>query len=487
LVDPMTEVARPIAFKARGILALATMILVACAISPGVAAAAQHAGRPTVLRVAVTETVALGTHPVVTVHLTAGGKPVKGKQVGIRLDGKISQQVKTGADGRATTEIVRDLSAGRYEVSARFAGTSAYRSSTSRTEVFTVTPVQLTISTVPPTPGIPLLSVDGGAPLVTGADGTVVATMTQVGRVALQLALPPDDATQQVRLARWDNGSTDPVRTIRIPDTLSASVGLQLLHPIQFDFTSSDGTPIADTDVPTVSVSDDAGHQQVFTGTGSHWLPSNAINRLTSGLASSPVEYRVAEVPLGGQNAVNRGQQRFTASSPQIVKIGLLAFNLVVQGRDALLKSPIGTQVIITDPTGGQRVLDLDANSTGMTLLPRGEYSLAIHGGDGIAIKTPVALSREQHADVLFVSPLDIALVVGIAAAPRTRPMVPDHHSPSGPNPTWHAIGAGGLASRKGRGSGRDTEDRSDGQRTGPSRLAWAPRSRVRWRGCRAP
>ena len=87
----------------------------------------------------------------------------------------------------------------------------------------------------------------------------------------------------------------------------------------------------------------------------------------------------------------------------------------MVQGRDALLKTPLGTKVTITDPTGGQRVLDLDAGSSATTLLPRGEYSLAIRGGDGIPITTPVALSREQRADVLFVSLLDIALVVGVA------------------------------------------------------------------------
>ena len=108
-----------------------------------------------------------------------------------------------------------------------------------------MTPVQLTISTVPATPGLPLLRIDDGAQLVTGSDGTVVVTMTKVGRVALRLALPPDDATRQVRLARWDDGSTDLVRTIRIPDTLSAVVGLQILRPVQFGFASSDGAPIA--------------------------------------------------------------------------------------------------------------------------------------------------------------------------------------------------------------------------------------------------
>jgi len=397
------------------ILALTAMILLGSAVTPGEALAAQRAGQPTVLHVDVPDTVALGKHPVVSVRLTAAGKPAPGQQVSIRLGGNVSQEVKTGADGTATTEISRDLSAGRYEVSAGFAGTSAYRSSTSRTAVFTVTPGQLTITTVPATPGLPLLRVDGGAPLVTDADGTIVVTVTKVGRVALRIVLPPDDATRQVRLVRWDDGSTDLVRTIRIPDTLSAVVGLQILHPVQFEFASSDGAPIAATDVPTVSIADDAGHQDVLTGTGPHWLRSNAITRLTSGLTSTPVEYRVTEVPLGGQNAVNRGQQRFVASSAQTVKIGLLAFNLIVQGRDALLKTPWGSKVIITDTAGGQRVLNLDAGSSTTTLLPRGEYKVAIDGGTGIAVVTTVALSREQHADVLIVTLLDIALVIGVA------------------------------------------------------------------------
>ena len=120
-------------------------------------------------------------------------------------------------------------------------------------------------------------------------------------------------------------------------------------------------------------------------------------------------------MPLGGQNAVNKGQQRFAASGPQTVKIPLLAFNLVVQGRDALLKTPWGSKVTITDPAGDKRELDLDADSSATTLLPRGEYTIAIDGGYGLAVTTPVALSREQHADVLIVTLLDIVLVIGVA------------------------------------------------------------------------
>lgn len=398
------------------ILALIALILVAFAVSPGEAQAAVHpkAGQPTALALKVPTTVELGGHAVVTVRLTSAGKPVRGKLISVHLGAKVTQQVKTGADGAATAEITRDLSAGRYKVTATFAGTSAYRSTSSRTAIFTVTPVQLTIATVPATPGLPLVRIDDGTTLMTGPDGTVVVTMTKVGHVVLRLALPPDDATRQVRLARWDDGSTDLARTIRIPDTLNAVVGLQVLNPVGFEFASADGAPIAAAEVPVVRVADDTGKQETLTGPGPHWLRSNSITRLISGLVSAPVDYRISEVSLGGLNVVNRGQQRFAAAGPQTVKVGLLVFNLVVQGKDALLRTPFGTQVTITDPGGRQRVLELDAGGSATTSLSRGQYLIEIGGGLGIPITTPVALSRDQRVDVLSVSLLDIALVVGV-------------------------------------------------------------------------
>jgi len=395
------------------ILAVIALILVSFVVPSGEVQARSHpkAGRPTVLGLTVPATVELGAHAVVTVRLTASGNPVRGKLISVHLGGKVSQQVKTGADGTATAEIDRDLSAGRYKVTATFAGTAAYRSSSSPTAAFTVTPVQLTIATVPPTPGLPLVSIDDGTVLTTGPDGTVVVTMTKVGRVALRLALPADDATRRVRLARWDDGSTDDVHTIRIPDTLKVVAGLQILNPVQFEFASADGAPIGGTDVPIVRVSDDAGKQETLTGTGPLWLRSNAITRLITGLDSQRIEYRIAEVSLGGVNVVNRGQQRFSATGPQTVKVPLLVFNLVVQGRDALLKTPSGSQATITDPAGAQRVLQLDDSGSAAVSLPRGEYNVVIDGGPGIPITTPVTLSRDQRADVLSVSLLDIGLV----------------------------------------------------------------------------
>ena len=395
------------------LLTVIALVLVALAIPSGTAQAASHK-RTTALSVKVPATVPLGVHPVVSIRFTSGGKPVRGQLISVHLGAKVTQQVRTAADGTAKAEITRDLPAGSHSVTATFAGTARYYSTASKKATFTVTPVELKIATVPPTAGIPLLRVGGGAPLKTGADGTLVVKMTRVGRVALKLALPADDATRQIRLDRWDDGSTDPTRTIRVPDTLNAVIGLQILHPVSFEYLTSDGAPIAPAEVPVIGVSDDTGKQQDLNGPGPHWLRSNSITRLTTGLSSSLVDYRITDVPLGKINAVNRGQQRFSASEPQTIKVGLLVFNLVVQGRDALLKTPTGSQVTITYPGGDKHVLTLDKAGSATKSLSRGEYLIAIDGGLGIPISTPVALSRDQQADVLIFSALDMALVGGV-------------------------------------------------------------------------
>jgi len=399
------------------ILMVAVLILVGLAVPSGEVRAAVSHRLPTALVLKAPATVELGAHPVVRVRLTSGGRPLRRQLVSVKLGAKVTQQVTTGADGWATAEITRDLSAGRYRVTATFAGTPTYWSSSSNTAVFTVKPVQLTIATVPAMPGIPLVRIGGGPILKTGPDGRLVVKMTKVGQVDLRLALPADDATRQVRLARWDDGSKDLIRRIRIPDTLNAAVGLQILHPVQFEFATPGGAPIAAADVPVVRVTDGAGNEEELTGTGSNWLRSNAINRLTTGLASSPVEYRVEAVPLGGLNVVNRGQQRFAADSPKTVKVGLLLFDLVVQGRDALLKTPFGSQVTVTDTDGSMSLIELDAGAGATMRLPRGEYRVVPGGGFGIPITTPVVLSRDQGVDVLIISALDIGLVVGVGLA----------------------------------------------------------------------
>jgi len=368
----------------------------------------------TALELEFPASVALGGHPLATVRLTSAVGPVAGQVVSLHLGTKITQQVTTGADGSATADVARNLSAGTYQVTATFAGTPAIRSASSRTVAFKVGSVRLTIVTVPPMPGLPLVRVGNGATLKTGADGTVAVTIARAGDVTLRLTLPKDDATQRLRLDRWDDGSTALVRTIRVPDVLQVTVGLQIFHPVRLQFAASDGGPIDASEVASVAVSDNAGAEQTLIGPGPHWLRSNAISRLISGLVSTPLEYRVADVPMSGVSVVTRGQQRFVADGPVTVQISLLVFNLAIQGMDGLLKTPSGSRATITAADGSTRVVELDRAGRATIRLPRGEYRIALGGAVGLSLSTTVALSRDQIADVLLISPADLGLLLAI-------------------------------------------------------------------------
>ncbi|MEO7664766.1 MAG: Ig-like domain-containing protein [Candidatus Limnocylindrales bacterium] len=378
-----------------------------------------HAATPvkpsTVLRVEVPPEIDLGSHPRVDVELTSGGAPVPGQLVSITIETRVSIQLTTGIDGRATGTIEKDLVAGSHDVIATFAGSPAFRSSSSMAAILSVRPAELTIATVPPLPNLPLVKVAGGKVLTTSSDGSVHVSVTSVGKLELALALPAEDTGRRVSLDHWDDGSINPTRTIRVPTTFAVTVGLVLSYPVELAFSAADGTVMDSAEVPLVRISDGAGAERDLTGPAPYWLPANNITRVGGELVSTGVEYRVVSVPLDGLNVVNRGQQRFFADRAKRLDIHLLVFNLQLQGRDALLRTAAGSQVKVTSPSGSSRLVKLDGSARGALRLPRGVYRLELGGGLGIALSTPVALSRDQTVDVMLLSALDIGLVVGLA------------------------------------------------------------------------
>ena len=394
----------------------AVAVLLLLAASTGHASAATLK-QPTVLRLEVPGPIKLGLHPQAKVSLTSNGAPVAGQLVSIHLGTRVTLTLRTGSSGTAVGDVARDLHAGTYLVQATFAGTTTYRSSSSARVSFVVQPLELTIDTVPSTPDLPLIRIGTGAVLKTGPDGAVHVSVTAVGNLALRLALPADGPGRRFRLDRWDDGSTEPVRTIRIPDTLKATVGLLVLYPIQFAFSASDGSAFATADVPVVGIADGAGAEQTLSGPAPYWLASNAITRQVDGLVSSIVDYRIVTIPIDGADVVNRGQQHFAADGAKTIPVELLVFYLSVQGRDSLLRTSTGKTVKIISDNGSTQIVTLDHDARATIRLPRGVYRLAVGGSLGIPLTSPVALSRDQAVDLLLVSLVDIALVLVIVIA----------------------------------------------------------------------
>jgi hypothetical protein len=81
---------------------------------------------------------------------------------------------------------------------------------------------------------------------------------------------------------------------------------------------------------------------------------------------------------------------------------------------DGLLKTPSGSRATITAADGSTRVVELDRAGRATIRLPRGEYRIALGGAVGLSLSTTVALSRDQIADVLLISPADLGLLLAI-------------------------------------------------------------------------
>jgi hypothetical protein len=77
---------------------------------------------------------------------------------------------------------------------------------------------------------------------------------------------------------------------------------------------------------------------------------------------------------------------------------------------------PIGKGIELTYPDGRKQEFLFDSSNAEITIpsLARGSYSARIIGAGGSAPPTPVHLSRDQGVELLMLSYLDMAVIVGI-------------------------------------------------------------------------
>jgi Bacterial Ig-like domain (group 3) len=373
------------------------------------------AATPTSVTLQTDPSITVGVQPSVTVRLTSGARPIPGATVELHLDGRQTSRVTTDAQGTATAVVARDLDEGDHEVRAVFRGTSALEPSTSPPTAIHVSPATLTVRTVPPVAGVPLLRVDGGTPLVTSKDGTLRIPIPAVRRYELAVTLPPDAIDRRLAFDRWGDGSRERSRTIRLPGKADLEIGLEGSRRVGFSFVDSKGAPVDPARVETVLIANDRGEQMTAVATDRTWLVENRITRLGSELTSVPIEYRIQEVGVGGSNVVDRGRLHFVPDGQiDTWVIPLLLYPLTIFGQDALFGYPLGTSAQLAHPDGTVASIPLDGQATAtIEALPRGNYRAAIEHAPGIPVSTPIVLSRDHSARVPVVSYLDAALLLG--------------------------------------------------------------------------
>lgn len=378
-----------------------------------------RAATPTTLTLDTDAAITVGVHPAVEVRLSGPAGPIVGAQVEIQLDGRQTERIVTAADGSATAVLARDLDIGDYRIQAVFRGTPDHQAAVSAPTSVHVGSASLTVRTVPAVAGVPLLRVDGGALLSTGADGTIRIDVTAVRRYSFEVLIPPASPDRRLSFARWGDGSRETARSIRLPGRSDLVIGLEVAQPVTFSFIDAAGVAVDPARVETFLLANDRGQALEPGAMEPEWLAANRIVRAADGLTSVPIEYRIQEVGVRGANVVDRGRLHFQPDG-QISTwvIPLLLYSLTIEAEDALFGTPVGTSARLEYPNGTVASVPLDERSSAtISALPRGNYRAVVERPPGIGVSTPIVLSREQTVRMPVLSYLDVGFVIAMGLA----------------------------------------------------------------------
>jgi hypothetical protein len=168
--------------------------------------------------------------------------------------------------------------------------------------------------------------------------------------------------------------------------------------------------------VTAVTVKSDTGQLVNLALAGPTWLDGMRPVYHHSALSAQPAIYSLQSIIVRGTNVVDAGRQTFKPALNNTPTFITQFHDLVITGHDALFKSAVGKQAIVTFPDGSKQTLTMNAQHSATLLnLPRGTYSVVIKAGTAIVATDQFVLSKDKTADIAVISAVDL-LVLGSAA-----------------------------------------------------------------------
>jgi hypothetical protein len=169
--------------------------------------------------------------------------------------------------------------------------------------------------------------------------------------------------------------------------------------------------------ITSATLSSSIGSSHTFRPGETQWLLGSRIVRRASGIEETKILYSVESVMLEGSNVVNSKEQRFYASPNLVVPIPVLLYSVRLRARDAGIGVAIGSAIHLKHPDGRLERYPIGSDGEfALTLLPRGEY-VATVDAPGMSFPQPIALSKDQDAELKVVSYYDIAAAVLLLAS----------------------------------------------------------------------
>ena len=359
-----------------------------------------------------------GEHPTLTVHLTSEfGKPIARQPITIFIDGKRKARAETDSRGLAQITLNFRFSAGSYSLLAVYPGiTSIGVPAAIAKTTLVVTPAKLAIYTVPPTPGVVFRLNDQS--YTTDKSGVANIQVNVSGTYSLEV-LPIDQSNlpsnMRMEFARWSDDVFTAKRDIYFPRDTRLEVGLTIKYQVSQVFHDSEGKLVDPKRISTMVIAG-AGNTYTFSKAGPVWLPANRLTRrINQRMQSDEILYYLKDVTIDGASVVNKGEQRFRIQPDDVWPIQVLLYSIQFTARDAMFHFPIGKGIELTYPDGHKEQFIFTSRNAEMTVpsLARGSYSAKIIGLGGSTPATPIHLSRDQGVEVLMLSYLDMAIILG--------------------------------------------------------------------------
>lgn len=280
-------------------------------------------------------------------------------------------------------------------------------------------PPSLRIRTVPEVPGV-RIEVDRQV-VTTDAQGWAEVDGLSPGVHRLTL-LDPRVNGDGVRLtfSRWGDENYHPDRPVTIPTygPERLQLGFDVSYLVSRTFVDQQGSPVPPREISSIVLSSSAGGRFKAHAEEPIWVKGARIIRSTTGLQLTDITYSVTSVTVDGTNVVNQGQQRFVATANATWSISTLFYDATFTVGDRLFGFHTGSRLLLRYPDGHTVTYPMHGGSVTIPDLPRGSYTITVKG-PGLQLSTPVAITRTTDSHLVFLSYLDVLviLLIGLGSA----------------------------------------------------------------------
>jgi hypothetical protein len=396
-----------------------TILLVLFTFTTPVYASEAFLRRPANLTLEPLPPLTVGDHPTIIAHLTAEfGQPIRNQPIIIFIDGQRKGEGRTDSRGIASITLKFKFEAGTYRVLAVYPGIVSIGVNRATAELgMVIEPARSAIYTVPPVPGV-LFKLNGQT-YETDESGVANVKVNTSGVYTLEvLPLNENALPSNIRMefARWNDNVFTQKRQVYFPRARRLEVGFTVSYQVDQEFFDTTGAPVDSSRIDSMTLRG-VGNTFTFDKAGPIWLPANRLTRrIGERLESEEILYYFREITVDGANVVNKSEQRFRIRPDDVWPVQVLLYSARFSGSDAMFRFPIGKGIELTYPDGHTEEFLFDPENADVVVsgLARGSYSARIVGAGGSAPPTPVHLSRDQDVDLLMLSLLDIALIIGI-------------------------------------------------------------------------